>query len=279
MPTLQKKQEPTGHWFICFVSHFEIPDVEPVSCDNPVGMDMGLDNFVTLSTGEKVKAPRFHRKKQAKLRRDQRKVSRRFDKGKRDRHEPQSQNYQKARKKVACTHARIKRQRDDFLHKLSLRIVKSHDVIIIEDLDMASLAKTKLRGHAKSWYDAAASAFRRMLDYKAQWHNKRLVKVDRWFPSSKRCSHCGAIHQALTLSDREWKCAECGTIHDRDLNSSHNLLQEGLRLLALPSAPAGPDRKDIRQVNVCGGSRRLFDRRAASEEAENSHCEVGSPSL
>jgi putative transposase len=225
------KQEAAGHWYVTFVCHFEMPDIEPTSVDNPVGIDLGLDDFASFSTGEKVKAPRFYRKSQKKLRRQHRKVSRRFNKAKAKQKEPQSKNYQKAKQGLARRYARARNQRNDFLHKLSTRTVKEHAVICIEDLDVASLAKTKLRGHSKSWYDAGAATFRRQLEYKVQWHFKRVVVVDKWFASSKRCSHCHKINKALTLWDTEWVCPVCQTHHDRNHNASVNIRDEGLRLL------------------------------------------------
>ena len=110
-----------------------MPDIEPTSCDNPVGIDLGLDDFASFSTGEKVKAPRFYRKSQQKLRRQARKVSRRFNKAKAKQKEPQSKNYCKAKQGLARRYARARNQRNDFLHKLSNRTVREHDVICIED--------------------------------------------------------------------------------------------------------------------------------------------------
>jgi putative transposase len=189
------KQEATGHWHVSFVCHIQMPDVEPISMNNPVGIDLGLEEFVSLSTGQKEKAPRFYRKQQTKPGRAQKKVSRRFDPARSKRNEPQSRNYQKARNQQARLHAQVRQKRLDFLHKLTRRIVKEHDVIVIEDLDVAALATTKLRGHSKSWYDAAASTFRRLLAEKCEWHVKRLVVVDRWFASSKRCHVCHRLNK------------------------------------------------------------------------------------
>lgn len=214
------KQAATGHWFITFVCHFEQATNAPtVNC--PAGIDSGLETFATFDDGEKVVPPKFYRKQEKQLKRCQRRVSR-CQKG--------SQRRTKARKRLAIVHAKVRDQRQDWLQKLSLNIVSCHDTICIEDLCLTGLARTKRRGHAKSWSDAAHGEFRRMLEYKGLWYGCQVVKVSRFFPSSKLCSICG--HRAdLSLSDRHWFCAGCGTDHDRDTNAALNILSEGLRNL------------------------------------------------
>jgi putative transposase len=212
------KQE-AGKWYVVFVAHVEIPDV-PVSCENPVGIDVGLESFVTLSTGEKIAPPKFYRKSERKLARLQRQLSR---------CEKQSKRRQKAKAKVARFHATVANRRNDWLHKLSARLVKEHDTICIEDLNIKGLVKTKL---AKSFHDAALSTFLLQLEYKAQWNYGQVVKVGRFFPSSKTCHECGERVQ-LSLSDREWLCGGCGVFHDRDINAAVNILNEGLCLSRL----------------------------------------------
>jgi putative transposase len=220
------KQE-AGKWYVVFVAHVELSDVKnsegvsvPVSCANPVGIDVGLESFVTLSNGEKVAPPKFYRKAERKLAKLQRQLSR---------CEKQSKRRQKAKAKVAHFHATVANRRNDWLHKLSARLVKEHDTICIEDLNIKGLVKTKL---AKSFHDAALSTFLRQLEYKAQWHYGQVLKVGRFFPSSKTCHECGARVQ-LTLSDREWLCGACGVLHDRDINAAVNILNEGLCLSRL----------------------------------------------
>jgi putative transposase len=207
------KQE-AGKWYVVFVAHVELPDA-PVSCESPVGIDVGLESFVTLSNGEKVAPPKFYRKAERKLARLQRQVSR-CDK--------QSKRRQKAKARVARFHAAVANRRNDWLHKLSARLVKEHDTICIEDLNIKGLTKTKL---AKSFHDAALSTFLRQLEYKAQWNYGQVVKVGRFFPSSKTCHKCGKRVQ-LSLSDRQWLCGGCGAFHDRDVNAAVNILREGL---------------------------------------------------
>lgn len=217
------KQEASGEWYVTFVSHIEQPDIEARTANNPVGIDVGLESFVTLDSGEKVVPPKFYRKAERKLKRLQRRVSRCAK---------TSHNRSKARKELARQHQRVRNQRNDFLHKLSISLIRQFDTLCIEDLNIKGLARTKL---AKSFSDAALGSFVRMLDHKAVWHYRQVVRVSRWFPSSKTCFACGCIQQ-LELSDRQWTCSACGTWHDRDVNAARNILAEGLRLLAAGSA-------------------------------------------
>lgn len=219
------KQESDGHWYVVFVSHIQIPDVPP-SCDQPCGIDVGLSSFVTLDNGTKVEPPKFYRKGQRILRRLQRKLSR---------CQKASRNRAKAKARVARQHSRTTNHRNDFLHKLSHGFVARYDTLCVEDLNVSALVKTKLRGHSKSWADAALGNFLRMLDYKSLWNGGQVVKVGRWFPSSKTCHACGSV-QHLELSDRQWTCDKCGVIHDRDHNAAINILSEGLRRVAAGSA-------------------------------------------
>lgn len=232
------KREPSGHWFVTFVAHLELPDVEVRPGDAPVGIDVGLESFVTLDSGEKVKPPKFYRRAERKLRRLQRRVSR---------SEKDSRARSKRKRQLARTYERVKNQRSDFLHKLSSKLVVLYDTICIEDLNTTALARTKLRGHAKSWTDASLGSFVRMLDYKTEWTFKRVVRVGRFYPSSKTCHACGHI-QTLTLSDRTWVCEKCGMVHDRDANAAINILSEGLRLLAVGTTES---------LNADGGNVRL----------------------
>ncbi len=212
------KQDATGAWWVVFVCHIERPDVAP-TCDRPVGIDVGLESFTTLHTGVKVKPPKFYRRGEKKLKRLARKLSR-ATKG--------SANRRKAKQRLACAHQRIRNQRADWLHKHALEIIQQFDTVCIETLNVKGLARTKL---AKSFSDAALSTFMQMLHDKAEWHGRRVVKVGRFYASSKTCHRC---HEKtiLTLSDRVWTCGTCSTIHDRDINAAINILDEGIRLVA-----------------------------------------------
>jgi putative transposase len=215
------KQEPNGHWNVTFVSHLQLPDA-PATCDTPAGVDVGLESFLTLDNGEKVKPPKFYRKGERKLRKAQRKLSR---------CQKNSQNRQKAKRHVALCHAKVRNQRNDWLHKMSAQLVRCFDTLCIEDLNLKGLVRTKL---AKSFSDAAISTFLRMLEYKVVPRYGQVVKVGRFFASSKTCSNPDCKHkQPLELSERMWVCECCGTLHDRDINAAINILVEGLRILAL----------------------------------------------
>jgi putative transposase len=211
------KQAADGHWHIAFVCHCEREEREPTAhC--PVGIDLGLESFVTLDHGEKKAPPRFYRRRERKIKRLQRRVSH-CRKG--------SRNRAKARQRLAVAYQKTRNQRNDWLHKLAFLIVSGHDTICIEDLNLKGLARTKL---AKSFLDAALGTFCRMLEYKAVWYSRRVVRVGRFFASTKTCHDCGH-QQHLELSDRVWRCAGCGILHDRDINAALNILREGLRLV------------------------------------------------
>lgn len=214
------KQESDGHWYVVFVSHVEIPDVVP-ACDQPCGIDVGLSSFLTLDDGTKVAPPKFYRRGQRKLCRLQRLLSR---------CQEASRNRAKAKARVARQHRKTASRRADFLHKLSRGIVSRCDTVCVEDLNLPALVRTKLRGHSKSWSDAAIGSLIRVLEYKALWNGGQVVKVGRWFASSKTCHRCQNI-QHLEPSDRQWACAACGAVHDRDHNAAINLLSEGLRIV------------------------------------------------
>ena len=133
---------------------------------------------------------------------------------------------------LPVTHHKTANRRSDFLHKLSHGLVTRYDILCVEDLNIAALEKSKLRGHSKSWTDAALGCFVRMLEYKSLWNGGQVVKVGRFYPSSKTCHSCQHV-QPLELSDRQWTCAQCGVVHERDHNAAINILSEGLRLVNL----------------------------------------------
>ncbi len=221
---------PTGKYFVSLL-------VETIA--NPflkthsnIGIDLGLTDFIVLSDGTKVANPKFLSNLQNKLARAQKIMAKRGTVAKKDNRKlSDSKNYQKQRLKVNKIHESISNKRKDFLHKLSFNIIKNHDVIAIEDLNVKGMIKN--RKLAKAISDSSWSTFTTMLSYKAEWYGKQLIKIDRWFPSSKTCSCCGHVldKDALKLSDRSWNCPSCKSENDRDLNASINILNEGLRCL------------------------------------------------
>ncbi|RZU75210.1 MULTISPECIES: RNA-guided endonuclease InsQ/TnpB family protein [Micromonospora] len=230
--TVTVSQDPAGRWFVSLLC--EDPTVQPLPPTTAaIGIDAGLDNLLTLSTGEKITNPRHERRDRARLARAHRELSRKA-KG--------SANRDKARRKVAKVHARIADRRRDHLHKITTRLVRENQTIVIEDLTVRNLLKNHRLARAIS--DAAWREFRSMLEYKAQWYGRKLIAVDRWFPSSKLCSTCRAVRDTMPLHVRTWTC-DCGINHDRDVNAARNILAAGLAVSAC-GAGVSPQREPSR---------------------------------
>ena len=185
-----------------------------------LGIDYAMSGLAVFSDGTIAEYPGFYRKAEERLAREQRKLSR-CEKG--------SRNYEKLKKRVAVCHEKVKNQRKDFLHKLSRELADSYDVIGVEDINMKAMSRSLHFG--KSVMDNGYGMFRSMLEYKLEEQGKDFVKVDRFFPSSKRCSCCGRIKKDLKLSDRIYRCG-CGNIMDRDVNAAINIRMEAMRLSA-----------------------------------------------
>lgn len=220
----------SGKYYISLLCKEEISEL-PKS-NSAVGIDLGITNFAILSDGQKFDNNKFTSKMEKKLKREQRKLSRRALLAKQKGINLfEAENYQKQKRKVARLHEKVMNQRTDFLNKLSTEIIKNHDIICIEDLN----TKGMLRNHklAKSISDVSWSSFVTKLQYKADWYGREIIKVDKWFPSSQICSECGHKDGKKSLEIREWTCPICHTHHDRDINASINILTESLRIQSL----------------------------------------------
>jgi putative transposase len=197
------------------------PEIEPVppTPRNAIGVDLGLTDFGALSTGEKIANPRFLRENIARLKVLQRRASKK-KKG--------SKNSKKALRRVAILNERITNRRNDFLHKVSTNLIRDNqtDTICVEDLAVRNMIQNRSLSQAIS--DVSWSEFVRQLEYKGRWYGKNVIKIDRFYASSKTCSTCGHKVDKLPLSTREWTCAGCGAIHDRDINAAINIRNSGL---------------------------------------------------
>jgi putative transposase len=200
-------------------------ELENIDHSKILGLDLGLRDFIIASNGRddfKIGNPKFLRKSENKLIKLQKKLPKKIE---------GSKNYLKAKERLNLIHSKVANQRKDFMHKLSRKLVNENQVIVVEGLNIKGMIKNhKL---AKSISDAGWNKFTTYLKYKLEWQCKQLVKIDRFFASSKLCNHCGTKNIMLTLSDREWKCSKCNTNHDRDINASLNIRDEGMRLLCL----------------------------------------------
>ncbi|WP_248624099.1 IS200/IS605 family element RNA-guided endonuclease TnpB [Enterococcus cecorum] len=220
----------SGKYYISLLCKEEISEL-PKS-NSAIGIDLGITDFAILSDGQKIDNNKFTSKMEKKLKREQRKLSRRALLAKKKGIPlSEAKNYQKQKRKVARLHEKVMNQRTDFLNKLSTEIIKNHDIICIEDLNV----KGMLRNHklARSISDVSWSSFVAKLQYKADWYGREIIKVDTWFPSSQICSECGHKDGKKSLDIREWTCPICHTHHDRDINASINILTEGLRIQSL----------------------------------------------
>lgn len=212
----------TGKYFVsvcCRVDEVkELPKTDKV-----IGIDLGLKHFLIDSDGNKIEHPKYLAKLEKKLIREQRRLSRK-EKG--------SSNYKKQLLKLAVVHERIKNQREDFLQKISSKNINENQVIVLEDLKVKNMLRNDRL--SKNISDSGWGKFVSMLEYKALWYGRNIVKVDTFFPSSQICSICGYRNEKVKdLSIREWECPKCGARHDRDINASKNILSEGMRMLGI----------------------------------------------
>jgi putative transposase len=214
--TVTVSLHPSGRWHISI--RFDDPTIKPLPVnENAIGIDLGITSLIADSKGEKITNPKHFKKHRKRLKKAQKNLARK-QKG--------SKNREKARIKVAKIHLEISDARKDFLHKLTTRLVRENQVIAVESLAVKNMVKNHKLALAIS--DSGWSELIRQLDYKCRWYGRKLVEIDRWFPSSKRCNSCGHIVEKMTLNIREWQCPNCGVNHDRDINASKNILAAGL---------------------------------------------------
>jgi putative transposase len=218
--TVTVSRDAAGRWFVSLL--VEDATVRPLPrIETAVGLDAGLTSLVTLSSGEKITNPHHERGDRERLAKAQRQVTRKRQ---------GSANRAKARRRVARVHVRIADRRRDFLHKLTTRLVRENQAVVIENLNVRGMVANHLLARAIS--DASWAELRRMLEYKCAWYGRDLLVVDRFYPSSRTCSTCGHLTGTLPLHIREWSCPDCGTRHDRDVNAACNILAAGLAAAA-----------------------------------------------
>ena len=218
--TLSK--EPNGKFYLSVLIDKPLRQVPQSS--SMVGLDLGIKDFAVTSDGQVIENFHFKKNEESRLKRLQRQISKKI---------VGSKNREKARLRFAKLNEKIRNKKLNFLHDVTNHLIDENQVIVMEDLNV----KGMVRNHklAESISEVNWGEFRRILAYKAAWHGRRLVFIDRFYPSSKRCNHCGYIYKELTLKDRQWVCPECGSLIDRDYNAALNILEEGERIIGLSS--------------------------------------------
>lgn len=211
---------PAGKYYVSILSKENYKAIDKTG--KVVGIDLGLKDFVITSDGEKYKNHRFLKQYEKELAIAQKHLSRK---------QHGSNSYEKQRRKVARIYEKIANCRMDNQHKVSIDLIRNYDVICLEGLNIKGMVKNHRL--AKAINDASWGQFVSMLSYKAELNDKQVVKIDRWYPSSKTCHNCGWVNEGLKLSDRQWTCPHCGEVIDRDVNAAKNILSEGLRNISV----------------------------------------------
>ncbi|WP_129141475.1 RNA-guided endonuclease InsQ/TnpB family protein [Modicisalibacter coralii] len=230
--TVTVSKDSAGRYFVSCLCEFD-PETLPVT-SKMVGIDLGLKDLFVTSDGHRIGNPRHTAKYATRLAKAQRRLSKK---------RLGSANRAKAKKRVARIHAKISDCRMDLLHKLSRRLINENQVVCVESLKVKNMLRNPTLSKAIS--DAGWGEFVRQLEYKAQWAGRQLVKIDQWYPSTKRCSNCGHIKDALPLSVRVWICPACGVNHDRDINAARNIKAAGLAVLALGENVSGMEQVSV----------------------------------
>lgn len=224
--TVTVSKTPTGKYFVSILCETttEKPIKKPVEEQTSIGIDVGIKTFAVCSDGQVFENQRYLAKSLKRLRIEQRTLARRYKKG--TRITEQSKGYHSQRMIVAKLHEKVNNQRNDFLHKVSTRLVNQYDSIIVEDLNVKGMLKNDKLSKVIS--DASWGKFNTFLQYKCAWYGKNYIQIGRFEPSSKMCNHCGHINRELKLKDRVWTCQECQRTNDRDFNASLNIKSFGL---------------------------------------------------
>jgi len=232
--TITVKLEPSGRWFVSLrINDPTDHKLKPV--DKKVGIDLGITSLFTTSDGVKVSNPKHFDRLYKKLRLASSSLSRKIQ---------GSLNREKVRVKVARISAKIADARRDHTHKLTTQLIRENQTIVVEDLAVKNMVKNHKLARAIS--DANWGELIRQLTYKAEWYGRELIKIDRWFPSSKRCSNCGYVVEKLPLKIREWDCPKCNSHHDRDHNASINILAAGLAVLVCGATVRAEQSKSVK---------------------------------
>lgn len=215
-------REPNGKFYLSVLIDKPLRQVPQSS--SMVGLDLGIKDFAVTSDGQVIENFHFKKNEESRLKRLQRQISKKI---------VGSKNREKARLRFAKLNEKISNRKLNFLHDVTNHLIDENQVIVMEDLNV----KGMVRNHklAESISEVNWGEFRRILAYKAAWYGRQLVFIDRFYPSSKRCNHCGYIYKELTLKDRQWVCPECGSLIDRDYNAALNILEEGERIIGLSS--------------------------------------------
>ncbi|MDJ0741909.1 MAG: RNA-guided endonuclease TnpB family protein [Xenococcaceae cyanobacterium MO_167.B27] len=238
LKTVTISKTPTGEYYASLLFDTEQEEPEVVIAGKVIGIDLGIKDFAITNDNEKTSKypnPRYIKKHERNLARKQAKLARK-KKG--------SKSRQKARRLVARVHERISNARQDFLHKLSRKIVNNNQVVVIENLNVKGMVRN--RKLAKAISDAGWGMFTNFLDYKLKEKGGLLLEIDRWFPSSKTCSSCLYQMSDMPLEVRQWTCPSCGTHHDRDENAAKNIRTEGIRILSVLGTRTAASRGDVR---------------------------------
>ena len=215
-------REPNGKFYLSVL--IDKPLRQVPQSQNMVGLDLGIKDFAVTSDGQVIENFHFKKNEESRLKRLQRQISKKI---------VGSKNREKARLRFAKLNEKIRNRKLNFLHDVTNHLIDENQVIVMEDLNVKGMVKNhKL---AESISEVNWGEFRRILTYKAAWHGRQLVFIDRFYPSSKRCNHCGYIYKELTLKDRQWVCPECGSLIDRDYNAALNILEEGEKIIGLSS--------------------------------------------